>query len=220
MHLPALLKKSIFILSGQVFLSDPVRNRIYKWAWGHLRLLRHGAVVVDIGSRDSLFPSFLAWRGYDVRVIERDGRFIQRQDENAKNWNVRLIVDNSDFSDADADYTCDAVCSLFSLQHSGDDDIKAYRKAARILRPEGLFLSATEYSPAGTVFQSGRDDGNMRIYGPQDITFHIGQPLLSEGMTEYDRQYFALNKQGRMVTVNDDPLKAAFLAIVFKKLKK
>lgn len=217
MHLPTLLKKALFTCSGRLFLSDPVRNRIYQWAWEHLRDLPCGSSVVDIGSRDSLFPSFLAWRRYVVRVVELDARFTARQKQNGKRWRVRLIVDNCDFLAATVPRLRDAVCSLFSLQHAGENDIAACRKAAGLLRRGGLFLSATEYCRSGTRFHYGRDDGDMRIYGPEEIVERIEAPLFREGMIEYDRQYLAVDGRGGLKVVNDHPGRASVVVLLFKK---
>ena len=217
MHPPTLIKKVLFTFSGRLFLSDRVRNRIYRWAWEHLRELPRGSTIVDIGSRDSLFPSFLAWRRYAVRVIERDARFTARQTINGKRWRARMIVDNCDFLAATVPHPRDAVCSLFSLQHAGENDIAAYRKAARLLRRGGLFLSATEYCHAGTRFHYGRDDGDMRIYGPEEIDKRIEAPLFHEGMVEYDRQYYIIDERGRVTVNNDRPAKASLVTLLFKK---
>ncbi|MBN1578318.1 MAG: hypothetical protein JW913_17285 [Chitinispirillaceae bacterium] len=217
MHLPTLLKKTVFILSGNFFLSDAVRNTTYQWAWGHLRGLQCGSSVVDIGSRDSLFPAFLAWKRYAVRVVERDARFTGRQIINGKRWGVRMIVDNCDFLIAAVPHPCDAVCSLFSLQHAGNKDTPAYCRAARLLRPGGLLLSAAEYCHKGSRFHEGRDDGAMRIYGPEDIEKRIEAPLFSEGMVEFDRQYYAVGEHGKVTVVTTAPAKGTMVLLLFRK---
>lgn len=218
MHLPTLIRKAAFLASDRLHLSDAVRNRVYAWAWGHIKALPPGASIMDIGSRDSLFPAFLAWRRYSVRIIERDARFTGRQQRNARRWRTPLVVDNCDFLAAAAPGGAAAVCSLFSLQHAGEDDIAGYRKAARLLTTGGLFLSATEYCRDGTRFQHGRDDGSMRIYGPEDIDRRIEGPLFHEGMAVFDRQYAAVSGKGSVVMVNDAPENASMVLLLFKKV--
>jgi SAM-dependent methyltransferase len=217
MHLPTHVRKALFTAFGRLFLSDAVRNQVYQWAWGHLKQLPRGAAVVDIGSRDSLFPAFLAWKRLSVRVVERDARFTGKQHANGRRWNVRVVVDNYDFLAGTVPDHNDAICSLFSLQHAGDDDIAAYRKAAGLLKPGGLFLSATEYRHSGTRFQHGRDDGTMRIYGPEDIDRRIEGPLFREGMVVDDRQYVAMRERGRVSLVNNAPESASIVLLLFKK---
>ncbi len=217
MHLPTLLKKAVYAFSGKLFLSDPVRNRTYRWAWGHLRSLPKTSLVVDVGSRDSLFPAFLAWRGHVVKVVERDARFTVRQIANSRRWGVRVMIDNCDFLAPTIDRPCDAICSLFSLQHAGDDDIAAYRLAARLLRSGGLLLSATEYRHEGTRFKFGCDDSAMQIYSPDDIEKRIEAPLFREGMIEYDRHYLLVTKEGKVKVADDTPGKSSIVLLLFRK---
>jgi len=217
MHVPTLFKKALITFSGRLYLSDTVRNAAYRWAWDHISELPTGASVVDIGSRDSLFPAFLSWRRYFVRSIERDSRFSLRQQLNCRHWNVSYVIDNCDFLAATIPGKCDAICSLFSLQHSGDDDIYAYRSAARQLRDGGMFLSATEYRHTGTRFHFERDDGTMRIYGPEDIDGRLEKPLFDEGMAEYDRVYLGISENGKKVFTVTDPAQASYIFLLFKK---
>lgn len=217
MHVPTLFKKAFITFSGRLYLSDAVRNAAYRWAWAHIRELPTGASVVDIGSRDSLFPAFLAWRRYFVRSIERDNRFSLRQQVIRRHWNVSYVIDNCDFLAATIPGKCDAICSLFSLQHSGDDDIYAYRSAARQLRDGGMLLSATEYRHAGTRFQLERDDGAMRIYGPDDIGSRLEKPLFDEGMTEFDRVYLGVSENLKNVFTVTEPKDASYIFLLFRK---
>ncbi len=219
MHIPTLIRKRYFALSGALSLSDSVRNTAYRWAWGHLRYLSTGAIIIDIGSRDSLFPSFLAWRGFFVRVVERDARFYSNQKKNSRNWNVRLVFDNCDFLAATLPGPSDAICSIFSLQHAGDDDIPSYRSAARWLRPGGLFLSAIEYRHRGTSFHYGRDDGTMRVHGPDDVAERIVAPLSDGGMVETERQVFGTTQNGKIGFFNDTPGSGMFMLQLFKKMR-
>ena len=217
MHLPTFLKKALFRIGGKLYLSDAVRNATYKWAWEHLKPLRRSAIIVDIGSRDSLFPAFLAWQRFSVRVIERDTRFTERQARNGRRWHVQFIIDNCDFLAATFPVGCDAICSLFSLQHSGDEDVVAYRTVAHHLKSGGLFISATEYRHGGTRFQYGRDDGTMRIYGSEDITTRLENPLANEDMIECDRRYLRVVDAGRSVEFCNAPQQANILLLLFSK---
>ena len=217
MHIPTVIKKCLFSTTRTLLLSDKVRNSTYCWAWEHLRNLPSRSLIIDIGSRDSLFPVFLSWQRYLVRVIERDARYCTRQVAHTKRWHVPLIVDNCDFLAATIPGRCDAICSLFSLQHAGDDDIAGYRYAAQNLRSGGIFLSATEYRHEGTRFHYGRDDGTMRIYGPDDVDGRIVTPLIEEGMAEIDRWYMKKTTKGDLIESNDSPEECAILYLLFRK---
>ena len=217
MHVPTLLKKALITFSGRLYLSDAVRNTAYRWAWEHIRELPTGASVVDIGSRDSLFPAFLAWRRYFVRSIERDSRFSLQQQSNCRHWNVSFVIDNCDFLAATIPGKCDAICSLFSLQHSGDDDMYAYHSAAKKLRSGGIFLSATEYRHGGTHYHLERDDGAMRIYGPEAIETRLEKPLFDEGMAEFDRVYLGVSENRKHVFTVTEPQQASYIFLLFKK---
>ncbi|MBN1603235.1 MAG: class I SAM-dependent methyltransferase [Chitinispirillaceae bacterium] len=218
MHLPTLLKKLYFAASGRLLLSDRVRNHAYQWTWQYLQDLASHCTILDIGSRDSLFPAFLAWKGYTVKVIERDVRFTGKQVLNGQRWGVEMAVEPCDFLTASLPVSFDAICSLFSLQHAGDNDIAAYHRAASLLNSGGLFLSATEYSHTGERFHTGRDDGTMRIYGPSEVKYRIEKPLSAEDMVECGRQLCNANDQGKITVVNDSPEKASLLLLLFRKI--
>jgi hypothetical protein len=217
MHLPALLKKWNYSLTGKIYLSDAVRNFTYEWAWSFLRRLPKGSALCDIGSRDSLFPAFLAWQGFNVDVVEKDGRFIDVQRKNAGRWRVSMGVNGTDFKAFSLPRAYDAACSLFSLQHAGDNDVACHGRAANMLSPGGLFLSACEYVDAGTRFHEGRDDGTMRIYGPPDVRDRIEKPLLLGGMEIVDRRYAGFSRKGAVCSFQEDPRDAAFFFLCARK---
>jgi SAM-dependent methyltransferase len=93
-----------------------------------------------------------------------------------------------------------AVLSLFSLQHAGDDDVPAYRKAAQLLLPGGIMLSVCEYDPCKTGWQNGRDDGPLRTYGPRDTEERIEQPLLEGGMEIVENKFAGLSGRGNAMS--------------------
>lgn len=215
-----MLRKIAFVCFGRLVLSDKVRNHVYGWAWSHLKGLPKGSAIIDIGSRDSFFPSFIAWRGYSVRVVERDGRFIGLQQTNSLRWGVHLEVDNSDFLAASISSPCDAICSLFSLQHAGDRDSEAYCRAARLLRPGGLLLAAMEYCHDAMRFEYGRDDGTMRVYDDCAIAERIRAPLVAEGMVECDGRYCTVMKGRGVFEVGRAAATATIAMLLFRKTDK
>jgi hypothetical protein len=215
MHLPAVLKKWNYSLTGKIYLSDTVRNFAYEWAWSFLRRLPAKSALCDIGSRDSLFPAFLAWQGLNVDVVEKDGRFIDVQQKNAGRWRVSMKVNETDFKAFSPPRAYNAACSLFSLQHAGDSDVACYGRVAGMLSSGGIFLSACEYFDAGTRFHEGRDDGTMRVYGPPDIRDRIEKPLLMGGMEIVDRRFAGFLRKA--VSFQADNRDAAFFFLCARK---
>jgi SAM-dependent methyltransferase len=217
LHIPALMRKLGYSLSGKLLLSDAVRNFAYQWAWSVLRTLPKGSRICDIGSRSSLFPAFLAWRGFKVDIVEKDNRFIDVQKRVARSWNVRYGVHEADFLIFDPPEKFNVISSLFSLQHAGENDVPAYGKAAALLAPGGMFLSACEYDDRATRWHEGRDDGAMRIYGPQDIAHRMETSLVSGGMDIVERKYAGFTKSGRGVEWREDPEGSAFFFLCARK---
>ena len=184
-----IVRKSLFYLNGRPLLSDRVRNAAYAWTWSHCRRLGPGArPVCDVGSRDSLLPSFLAWRGFRVTTVDPDARFTHCQEAAARNWGVRLEVLACDITSVPADRKFGAVLCLFSLQHARDD-VAAYRHIVSLLEPGGLVLSVNEYNHSGTAWQRGRDDGDMRIYGSEDFTTRVELPLAEGGVAIVEKKF-------------------------------
>jgi hypothetical protein len=215
--IPALLRKMGYSLSGKTLLSDVVRNFAYQWAWSALRALPKGSVVCDIGPRSSLFPAFLAWKGLKVDIAEKDRRFTDIQGRIAQSWGVHFGIHEADFLTYDPPEKCNAICSLFSLQHAGENDVPAYGKAAALLGPGGMFLSACEYDDRATRWHQGRDDGAMRIYGPQDIASRMEKPLVSGGMDIMERKYAGFTKSGKGMEWRKDPKGSTFLFLCARK---
>jgi 2-polyprenyl-3-methyl-5-hydroxy-6-metoxy-1,4-benzoquinol methylase len=163
-HIPTILRKCNYYVSGGIALSDAVRNFAYRWAWSVVRSLPQGSRICDIGSRGSLFPAFLAWRGYTVDIVEKDERFTGVQKRIARSWNVPAHIHETDFLAFGQPETFHAVCSLFSLQHAGENDAIAYRRAADLLVPGGCF-----FPHANTM--NGKPDGTKAATtGPCEFT--------------------------------------------------
>ena len=214
---PTLLRKSIYSLLGTVALSDPVRNFAYQWAWSYLKKLRAGSRVCDIGSRDSLFPAFLAWRGGEVTAVEKDPRCGKKQAVNSRRWKARFDLKAGDFLAYAFDIPFDAVLSLFSLQHAGEDDLPAYRKAAAMLKPGGLLLSVCEYDTGETKWQTGREDGTMRIYGPKDVKERIEKPIIDCGVEIVEKRFAGWDGARKKLHWENRPEVGEFCFICGKK---
>lgn len=218
MHIPTVARKIIFFSLRKILLSDPVRNFAYEWAWFHLRSRGPRARICDIGSRSSAFPAFCSWQGHTVAAVERDSRFVEKQKQLAALWGVRLEVMSGELAGIQLQPArFDTVLSLFSLQHAGDEDTKNYRAAVALLRENGMLLSVSEYRHAGTVWQRGRDDGDLRRYGPEDIVRRIKEPCERIGVRWIDERYAARLNSGRVVWSTPEKADFCFLCGVKRR---
>jgi len=217
MHIPTILRKSAYVCNGSIMLSDRVRNFAYAWAWSWIQSLDRSSSIVDIGSRDSLFPAFLAWRGYCVTVVEKDQRFADTSARISRRWNVGYAIQTEDFASSGFEPGFNAILSLFSLQHAGENDIPAYRKASELLALGGMFLSVCEYDGRETVWQTDRDDGPLRIYGPRDIEERIEKTLMEGGLEIVEKRFATWNKGGKRLHWDKTGEAAQFCFLIGKK---
>jgi SAM-dependent methyltransferase len=188
------IRKSLFYLSGKPVLSDGVRNVAYAWAYGHLKTLSQKTFsVCDVGSRDSLFPAFLAWRGFHMTAVDVDPKFVACQERAMRDWNVKLETVVGDIVSAGAGRLFGSVVCLFSLQHAQDDSA-AYRRIATVVEPGGLVLTVNEYHHSGTVWHKGRNDGDMRMYGKEDLSKRVEQPLCEGGVALEEKKFARFGK--------------------------
>lgn len=221
MHIPTLIRKTNYRLFGKIALSDAERNFAYRWAWSCLQGLPGAGNICDIGSRTSLFPAFLAWRGFRVAIVEKDARFIDAQRRISRHWNVRPEIFCGDFLEFSGETRFQAILSLFSLQHSQENDIPAYCKAAAMLGPGGLLLSACECNSKTTQWHRERDDGTLRIYGPQDIVRRIERPLSENGCAIIHKRFagFKTGSDTKKVVWQNDAENGVFCFLCAKKKK-
>jgi SAM-dependent methyltransferase len=168
---------------------DPVRDFVYRWARDHLRGIPRHARILDIGCRNSSFAAFLAWRGYRIVAVDPDERAASWQEHIRRAWGVEYRFVRGGVEKATTNGPYDAVLTLFALQHAGRADAEEHRRAARLVRPGGLLLSACEYDHRGTRWDRGRDDGDMRVYGPADLAARLIEPLEAEGLRITARRY-------------------------------
>jgi len=214
------IRKTLFYVSGKPVLSDRVRNVAYAWAYGRLKTLYPQALsVCDVGSRDSLFPAFLAWRGFHVTAVDIDPEFVTCQERARRDWNVKLQTVVGNIVSVGAGRSFGSVVCLFSLQHARDDSA-AYRRIASIVEPGGLVLTVNEYHHAGTVWHKGRDDGDMRLYGKEDFAAHVEQPLFKGAVALEEKKFarFGNGKRRGLVFV-DNPEEANVVLWVGRKRK-
>jgi SAM-dependent methyltransferase len=215
--LSATFQKYFFLVTGRIRIADPIRGFVYNWAWKRLRGQPCGASLLDIGARNSRFAAFCAWRGFHVTAIDTDTRFLAWQNEAKREWRVDYATIVTDVTDLDPALRFESVLALFSLQHAGDRDIAGYEKAFALLKPGGQLLIVNEYNPQRTTVQTGRDDGTLRIYGPDDLSDRIEKPLLSLGGRIIDKRFAAADIAKGSIRWEDDPEKRAIVFLVIGK---
>jgi cyclopropane fatty-acyl-phospholipid synthase-like methyltransferase len=159
-------------------LQDPIRMHVYEWIIPRIPL---GSTVLDIGSRDSGFPAYLA-SGHKVTACERDSSFRNSQYE----WVSRFPDGAKNFSFEDRDMLeitqkFDIITSVFALQHNADNDkdIECYKHCAELLNPGGKIFIAHEFSASGKWIQRGRNDGDLRGYDFKELNERCFSPIMS-----------------------------------------
>lgn len=211
-------RKCIFLAFRRIMLMDSIRNFIYEWAWPFIRSFQRRSAICDVGSRNSSFPAFLAWRGYNITAIDIDSRFTLWQDNIRNRWNVDYKSVIGDVNEMENNNDFDVVCALFSLQHAGDDDMEGYYSIGRILKPGGMLLTVNEYNSKGTVWHRNRDDGDLRIYGPEDVKNRIEKPIQSTGMLIYEKRYASADFKRARIKWESDNLVSNVCCICARKL--
>lgn len=159
-------------------LQDHSRNFVYEWFLPQVKPCK----VLDIGSRDSGLPAYMASLGFDVTACERDVQFLNSQREWAKSFgsNPQLVMDELE----EIYDKFDLILDIFSLQHNAyaDKDIACYEHCAKILSPGGRIFIAHEYRHAnhgGVGVQKGRGDGDMVVYSDKEIAQRLIEPIAS-----------------------------------------
>lgn len=211
------LKKLIFTLKHKLLINDAIRNFSYQWLWNHIKTFPPRTTVCDIGSRDSALASFLAWRKFSVTAIDPDHHFFSWQKRNQILWKVNFSIIENDFLEYDSKAFFDIIIAIFSLQHAGEKDIDAYIKAASLLNQNGLLFIANEYDHQGTRWQRNRIDGDLRIYGPDDLQKRIIEPLSLCQMDIRDHCYAKIKNSGSTLCWTKDPDKSNFCFICAQK---
>ncbi len=158
-------------------LQCPVANFGYEWALGEMiqsEVNGQQRSLLDVGCRDSGFPAWAAKCGYDVTACELDPKFLRKQSEWKEVFNVDFDMYAIDLRSISTKQF-DVSTSFCAIQHSAENDVECYQHLARITRRQ-IFIT-TEFDPKGWRIERGRDDGDMRIYDPVDLSNRIFEPI-------------------------------------------
>jgi len=185
------VRKVLFALTGRLFLSDSIRNPIYNWTWNHIKSLKPGDPILDIGSRDSHFPSFLAWRGYSVTAIDPWKGFDSIQGSLAKRWGALTETGNLDLISFQHANAFSAVISIFSVQHAGNQDEACNRKSVSMLKSGRFLTTVNEYLKKTSTVKKNRPDGDLKVYGPEEFKNRVELPLTESGLEITEKKNLA-----------------------------
>lgn len=179
---------------------DPIRNHAYEWIISQLPKTPKN--ILDVGSRDSGFSSFLASLGHKVTSVERFN-FVETQQK----WNQRFNVKTRYIQDdlLNIKEGADIITAVYALQHNVDKDVECYRHCARLANT--IFI-VNEFNFEEPKFQYGRDDGDLRIYSMQDIQSRILTPI-SDIRRIRDIQYYSCKFVFEKQSVSLSPIKDA-----------
>lgn len=146
--------------------------------------------TLDVGSARSVFPYYLANRGYEVTTIDiADGLY--RNGIGGK-FGIKSIVGDLRKFHPELEDQFDLITNLSVIEHI-DEDTKAIQNLASYLKPGGIMVISTdfydryiEYPNANRIIVTDRPAGShtdSRIYTPETFKERILKPLEQIGVT-------------------------------------
>ena len=164
-------------------LQDNIRHFFYEHILGCIDQVdpKHRKVVLDIGSRDSKWPAFLAREGHPVFCIDRWDQIVHIQQSIMANWKVQFTIAHQDVTGMDLSQQFHFILDIFAIQHNGstDHDIASWLHCANMLGKGGFFTTVVKYNHTQGSIQEDRSDGAMRTYSHKDVQSRIVMPLKS-----------------------------------------
>lgn len=162
-------------------------NRL-KWFEYAYSLLYSGHRIkgktLDIGSARSVFPYYLASKGYDVTTIDIADELYRN--ETGKKFGAKSIVGDLREFQPELEGQFDFITNLSVIEHI-DNDTKAVINLARYLKPGGIMVISTdfydeyiEYPDANRKIVTDRPIGShtdSRVYTPETFEQRILRPL-------------------------------------------
>ena len=140
--------------------------------WEHLRVAAflgvvEGRHILDVGTRESVLPSYFAKRGATITAIDLNTDAIMRAPGiTVQEGDARAL----NFVDESFDrVVCSACVKLI------DDDIQAVREMFRVLKPHGLLAITFDFGRDYEEFPSAST--GRRVYDALSIYSHFVEPL-------------------------------------------
>ncbi len=150
---------------------------------------RHGCRVLDVGSAKSVFPYFLASKGYNVTTIDIANSDFR--DQAGKRFNVTSITEDLRAFNPELESKFDMISNLSVIEHI-DADTNTVLNLAKYLKPGGIMVISTdfydrhiEYPNANREIVRDRPTGShtdSRIYTKDTFLARIVYPLEQAGL--------------------------------------
>jgi SAM-dependent methyltransferase len=173
-----------------------------------LRCRSEPLAYLDVGSGDSVLPSFVATRSaYRVTVVDKfewvqiQGRYLRTLDKADWLTDGRFTIRQEDFVTATAlrDGSFDLITALSVLEHmDGDGDTQAVRKIFALLKPGGRFFMSSPYNDqqAQDFFvpypvYGAQPDGRGAFFQRHYSAVTLRQRLLEAAPFEVERLFYA-----------------------------
>lgn len=135
--------------------------------------------ILDVGTRDSKFPAYLASIGHKVSICERFKGAIESQRENRRLFNIEYENEYwDDVLNIPTDNVYDIILSTFAIQHNIETDTDCYLYCWKdLLTFGGKMVVIAAYNAEEGKLHLGRSDGDMRICSEEEIHSRIIDPL-------------------------------------------
>jgi ADP-heptose:LPS heptosyltransferase/glycosyltransferase involved in cell wall biosynthesis/2-polyprenyl-3-methyl-5-hydroxy-6-metoxy-1,4-benzoquinol methylase/cytochrome c-type biogenesis protein CcmH/NrfG len=150
---------------------------------------RHRGRVLDVGSARSVFPYYLAYKGYNVTTLDIADSDYRNQMGIKFNVDSRSGDIRSFIPELEARY--DLITNLSVIEHI-DDDTGAVLNLAKYLAPGGIMVISTDFYPtyieyphANRTIVKDRPPSTLtdsRVYNPENFLHRIIMPLKKAGL--------------------------------------
>ena len=171
---------------------------------------RHRGKVLDVGSAKSIFPYYLAAKGYDVTTI--DIADFEYRTQIGRKFGVKCITGDLRVFHPELEGKFDLITNLSVIEHI-DEDTEAVLNLAKYLKPGGIMVISTdfyeryiEYPDANRTIVRDRPPDSLtdsRVYTEETFLKRIIVPLekmgvVRLGLTNY-QNVDIMNPQERSV---------------------
>lgn len=173
------------------------RRKWFEYAYAILYSgIRHRGKVLDVGSAGSVFPHYLAYKGFDVTIMEKE------LDEFPKNigkkYGVKFFLRDIQKLYCSMYDKFDAIFCLSVIEHVQDDEVAALN-LSKYLKPGGILFFSTDFHskyieyPDGlkTVVKDREKVPQSRLYTPAKFIERIGLPLERTGIQRIGKMNYS-----------------------------
>jgi len=161
---------------------------------------------LDIGSGDAIFPSYILKNtNWNVNCVDkyswvRKQNIYARKTSNSDSATKRLHIYEQDFMESDfKDGSFDVITNISVIEHfDNDNDSKAMRKSASLLKPGGIYVLTTlinenyfkEFFLQKNVYGKNYDKEPVFFQRHYDLNSLYSRLIEPSGLQEIERIYF------------------------------